>query len=83
MTSSSTITIGPAERHQTISGSDNLTEPRENPPEQTTSPNISLHADSGSDKKPLWRLVLVTVALLTGVFLVALDVNILGSSFLY
>lgn len=83
MTSSTTITIGPAERHQTISGTDDLTESRQNSPHRTTSPNNSLHADNSSDKKPLWRLVLVTVALLTGVFLVALDVNILGSCFLY
>lgn len=83
MTSSTTITIGPAERHQTISGTDDSTESRQKSPDQTISPNISLHADDRSDKKPLWRLVLVTVALLTGVFLVALDVNILGSSFLH
>lgn len=83
MTGSTTITSGPAERHQTISGTEDSTESRQNSPDRTNSPNNSPHADNRSDKKPLWRLVLVTVALLTGVFLVALDVNILGSCFLY
>lgn len=82
MTNSTTITIGPEERNQTISGTDGLTDSGQKFPEQTTSSNNSLHADNRSNKKPLWRLILTTVALLTGVFLVALDVNILGSSFL-
>lgn len=83
MTNSTTITIGPEERHQTVSGNDDLTKSREKSPVQTTIPNNSLNADHRPDKKPLWRLILTTVALLTGVFLVALDVNILGSFILY
>lgn len=82
MTNSTTITIGPEEQQQTIPGTDELAQSGHKSPELTTSPNNSLHGANKSDKKPLWRLILTTVALLTGVFLVALDVNILGSSFL-
>lgn len=80
MTNSTTITIGPAEQQQTTSGADGLAESREKSPDQTFSTPNSHRADSSSDKKPLWRLILTTVALLTGVFLVALDINILGPS---
>lgn len=81
MTNSTTITIGPAEQQQTSSGADGLDESGEKSPIQALSVSNPQQADNSSDRKPLWRLILTTVALLTGVFLVALDGNILGSSF--
>jgi hypothetical protein len=79
MTDSTTITISPPERQLTSSRADELTENRENPAYQAASAESSQPAGTVPDKKPLWRRVLITVALLTGVFLVALDVNILGT----
>jgi len=79
MTDSTTITISPPERQLTSSRADELTENRENPAHQAASAESSQPAGAVPDKKPLWRRVLITVALLTGVFLVALDVNILGT----
>lgn len=82
MTNSAITTIGPAEQQQTSSGADGIAKTREKSPDQTLSAPNPRQAGSGSDKRPLWRLILTTVALLTGVFLVALDVNILGPYFL-
>lgn len=81
MTNSTTLAIGPAQQQQTSSGADGLVGCSEKSPDQTFSTPNHHRADSSPDKKPLWRLILTTVALLTGVFLVALDINILGSSF--
>lgn len=78
MAISSTATIDPAGQQQTSAGTDDVTESRQKSTDQTFSGSDPHHADNNSDKKPLWRLILVTVALLTGVFFVALDVNILG-----
>lgn len=62
---------------------DNLTANREKVLVQDISAEHAQSMDIVPDKKPLWRRVLITIALLTGVFLVALDVNILGMSIPY
>lgn len=80
MTDSTTITIGPTERPQMSSGTDGLSESREKTSDQAARVDQFHSADTVPDKTPLWRRVLITVALLSGVFLVALDVNILGPS---
>lgn len=77
MASTTTITVAPAERQGVTST--NSESPDGKKP-AGASQSLPLPADTIPAKKPLWRLTLVTVALLTGVFLVALDVNILGSS---
>lgn len=75
MASTTTMTVEPAERQRVTSATCESPDDK-----QPASASHSRPADTIPDKKPLWRLVLVTVALLTGVFLVALDVNILGTS---
>lgn len=78
MTNSTTITTSPAEQQQSSSGAEVLAESKEKSPDRKLSATDPQHTDNRSEKRPLWRLILTTVALLTGVFLVALDVNILG-----
>lgn len=75
-----TITTGPTERPKMSSGTDGLPETRKQPPDQAASVEPPHSADTVPDRTPVWRRILITVALLSGVFLVALDVNILGLS---
>lgn len=75
MESTTTMTVAPAERQGVTSTTSESPDGK-----KPAGASRSLPAETIPAKKPLWRLVLVTVALLTGVFLVALDVNILGSS---
>lgn len=77
-----TIAIVSSEQRQVTFGTNDSTGHREKLADQETSAGLSHYTDDTSltEKKPLWRFVLMTVALLTGVFFVALDVNILGSS---
>lgn len=80
MEDSTTITIDPAERQQTSSGTDDLSKNREKLSDQANRNNHAQPVDLVPEKKPLWRRVLITVALLSSVFLVALDVNILATA---
>lgn len=80
MTDSTTITIGPSKGPQMGSGTDGLSETRGKTSDQAARVDHSQSTDTVPDKNPLWRRILITVALLSGVFLVALDVNILGLS---
>lgn len=82
MANGTTITIVPSEQRQMTFETDDSTGYREKSADEATSTDLSHHADiiSITEKKPLWRFALMTAALLTAVFFVALDVNILGSS---
>lgn len=77
MATSTMITIDSAEQNSESVAHD-LTATREKVSDQATNAERAQSMGTAPDKRPLWRRVLITIALLTGVFLVALDVNILG-----
>ncbi|KAL1859472.1 hypothetical protein Daus18300_009617 [Diaporthe australafricana] len=79
MINTATDVIAPAESQQVVPGTDDLTGSTEKGPDHKYASNVELSpiVDNNSSEKPLWRTLLIIVALLTSVFFVALDVNIL------